>query len=90
MRTTIELPDALLKSAKRFALENNTTLRALLTQGLERVLSGPDPTQAGQRLQQPPIRLSADSPLRNLSATDLTETELEAEARHLHEVYRRR
>jgi len=90
MRTTIELPDHLLKNAKRFALENETTLPELLTRGLELVLSGPHQAEAGQRLRQSPIRLSAQSPLRGLSVEDLGQADLDAEAKHLHEVYRRR
>jgi hypothetical protein len=90
MRTTIDLPDHLLKNAKRFALENETTLRELLTQGLELVLSGLQQTKAGQRLQQSPNRLSAHSPLRTMNAADLQKADLDDEAKHLHEVYRRR
>jgi len=34
MKTTVELPDALLRQAKRVAVQRGTTLRALLEQGL--------------------------------------------------------
>ena len=38
MKTTIEVSDALMLEAKRLAQEHNTTLRALVEQGLEIVL----------------------------------------------------
>lgn len=38
MRTTIEIPDKLFREAKRAALERETTLRQLVTEGLERLL----------------------------------------------------
>jgi hypothetical protein len=39
MKTTIEVSDALFKSAKQLALRNQTTMRALVEEGLRRVLS---------------------------------------------------
>lgn len=39
MKTTIELPDTLVKRAKVLAAERRTTLRELVLQGLEHVLS---------------------------------------------------
>lgn len=38
MKTTIELPDALLSAAKALAAERGTTLRAMVEEGLRRVL----------------------------------------------------
>ena len=39
MKTTIELPDAVVNRAKILAAERRTTLRELVLQGLEHVLS---------------------------------------------------
>ena len=39
MKTTIELPDAIARKAKLLAAERQTTLRALVVEGLERVIS---------------------------------------------------
>jgi hypothetical protein len=38
MKTTVELPDRLLQEAKRRALKEGTTVRALIEQGLRTVL----------------------------------------------------
>jgi hypothetical protein len=39
MKTTIEMSDALFSSAKQHALQSHTTLRALVEEGLRRVLA---------------------------------------------------
>jgi hypothetical protein len=38
MKTTVEISDALLEAAKRLAAERGTTLRAVLEEGLRRVV----------------------------------------------------
>ena len=43
MKTTLDLPEALLRRAKRKALESNTTLKALVVSGLKRELHAPSP-----------------------------------------------
>jgi hypothetical protein len=43
MKTTVELPDALIREAKRVALREKTTLRALIERGLRGVLKGRPP-----------------------------------------------
>jgi hypothetical protein len=39
MKTTIEIPDSIARQARLLAAERHTTLRALVIQGLEQVLS---------------------------------------------------
>ena len=39
MKTTVELPDSLLREAKRIALRERTTVRALIERGLRGVVS---------------------------------------------------
>jgi hypothetical protein len=39
MKTTVELPDALLRRARRHALRERTTVRALIERGLRHVLA---------------------------------------------------
>lgn len=43
MKTTIEVSDALFLSAKNFAQQSQTTMRALVEEGLRRVLSDAQP-----------------------------------------------
>lgn len=38
MRTSLEIPDPVFKAAKRLALERNTTLKNLVTEGLQLLL----------------------------------------------------
>lgn len=40
MKTTVEIPDALLREAKRVAIKERTTVRALIEQGLRLVVRG--------------------------------------------------
>jgi hypothetical protein len=40
MKTTVELPDGLLREAKRVAIRERTTVRALIERGLRTVLGG--------------------------------------------------
>ena len=41
MKTTVALPASLLKQAKHKALQNNTSLRALMISGLKKELASP-------------------------------------------------
>jgi hypothetical protein len=47
MKTTVELPDALLIAAKKRAAEDRTTLRAILERGLRRELKDRRQPSAG-------------------------------------------
>jgi hypothetical protein len=48
MKTTVELPDALVKEAKKMAIERDTTLRDLIERGLHFVMAGPAGTFAAR------------------------------------------
>ena len=39
MKTTVEIPDKLLEEARRLAAREGTTLRALIAEGLRRIVS---------------------------------------------------
>jgi hypothetical protein len=41
MKTTVDVPASLLKQAKHKALQNNTSLRALMISGLKKELASP-------------------------------------------------
>jgi hypothetical protein len=43
MKTTVEVPDSLLREVKRVALREHTTVRALIERGLRSVVSGRRP-----------------------------------------------
>lgn len=88
MRTTLDLPDDLLKRAKIVAVERGATLRELVTDGLRRALAEERPS-ARRRMTKAPIRLSADSPLRALSLEDIKAAEAATEAESVRAIYRR-
>ncbi len=88
MRTTVDLPDALIRKAKMTALERGATLRELIIQGLESVLHGTG--NPARRLMNPPVHLAADSPLRSLDAGQLGRLDAESEAAEIHELHHRR
>ncbi len=52
MRTTVDLPDELLRAARRLAAEEDTTLTALLADGLRMRLAGA-PRPAGRPRKLP-------------------------------------
>lgn len=56
MKTTIDLPEALLIAAKRKAAVGRTTLRALIERGLRRELSGAGPGKLQTKSRRRPIR----------------------------------
>jgi hypothetical protein len=52
MKTTIELSDAALEEARRVAAREGTSLRALIAEGLRRVLAERRSRRAGFRLRR--------------------------------------
>lgn len=82
MRTTIDLPDDVLRRAKIMAMERGSSLRQLVIDALEREMEAPSPARR-RRMTSPPVKLAADSPLRMLSPDEVkrldTEAEVEAE-----------
>lgn len=65
MRTTLDLPDDILRRAKIAAVERGSTLRQLVIDALQREMTGPE--RPRKRLLRAPIKLAADAPLRRLS-----------------------
>jgi hypothetical protein len=56
VKTTIELSDAALDEARRVALKEGTSLRALIEEGLRRVLADRRARRAGFRLRRASFR----------------------------------
>ena len=76
MRTTLDLPDEIMRSAKIAAVERGSTLRKLVIDALQRELSlGERPRR---RLERPPVRLPADAPLRHLSLDEIKRLDAES------------
>ena len=89
MRTTLELPEDILRRAKIEAVHRGSTLRQLVIDALQREMAGTE--RPRKRLSKPPIKLAADAPLRRMSpeavkrvdAEDLLRSE-ESKSRALH------
>ena len=88
MRTTLDLPDELMKRAKIAAVERGVSLREFFAKALQQALA-PKVRQA-RRARQPNIKLAADAPLRRMGAEDLKDLQADEQAEHLHAVYRGR
>jgi hypothetical protein len=80
MRTTLELPDTLLKRAKIEAVERGISLKELVGTALERELREPAPRPARQRLRFPLIPSKRPGSLR-LTNADIARLEDEEDSR---------
>lgn len=69
MRTTLDLPDDILRRAKIEAVERGSTLRQLIIDALQREMVGSG--RPRKRLTRPPIKLAADAPLRHLTPAEV-------------------
>jgi hypothetical protein len=76
MRTTLDLPDDILRRAKIEAVERRSTLRQLVIDALQREMAGAE--RPRKRLTRPPIRLASDAPLRRLSPEAVKRLDAEA------------
>lgn len=85
MRTTLELPDVLLREAKIVAAQEDTTLKELVTEGLQLILQRRH-ANSRPRMNQAPISVGAAIPsLTNQEIQQLFNAE---EAVRLNEIYR--
>lgn len=66
MRTTLDLPEDILRRAKIAAVERGSSLRQLVADALRHELDG-GAIKIRRRMSSPPVTLSADAPLRKLS-----------------------
>lgn len=72
MRTTIDLPDELLKQAKILAVQRGATLRDLVAAGLRAEMARTD-IAAPLVLPLPAIALPADAPVLHMSPADISQ-----------------
>lgn len=90
MRTTLDLPDDVLRRAKIEAVERGSTLRQLVIDALRREMAVSE--RPRKRLTRPPVKLSPDAPLRRLNPDAVkrldTEAVLRADERKAHALHR--
>jgi len=89
MRTTLDLPDDLLKRAKISAVERGTTLRELVAAALEHELAV---ERAPGRLadELPQLEVREDCPLLHMTPQDLARLEEQEQAEAFVGIYRGR
>jgi len=91
MRTTLDLPDDILRRAKITAVERGSSLRQLVIDALRNEIESPSKSRR-RRMTSPPVKLAADAPLRTLSPDEVkrldTEAAVEAEVARAHAVHR--
>lgn len=76
MRTTLDLPDDILRRAKIEAVERGATLRQLVIDALQREIAGTGGPK--KRLAGPPVKLAPDAPLRHLAPEAVKRLDAEA------------
>lgn len=76
MRTTLDLPDDILRRAKIEAVQRGSTLRQLVVDALRREMAADE--RPRKRLTRPPVKLAADAPLRKLSPDAIKRLDAEA------------
>lgn len=81
VRTTLDLPEKLLRQAKIAAVERGTTLRELVGHALARELNSPTKATQKRRRTTFPIFNSSDSGTLSLTNAKLAQLEAEEDAR---------
>lgn len=89
MRTTLDLPDDLLRRAKIAAAERGCTLRALFSHALERELMQPESSPMA-RPPLPVLEVREDCPALRLDPEQFESIDADDEAEKALEVHRRR
>jgi hypothetical protein len=77
MRTTLDLPDDILRKAKIAAVERGSSLRQLVIDALRREMESFQGARR-RRISKAPVTLVPDAPLRTLSADDVKRLDTEA------------
>jgi len=79
MRTTIDIPDALFRQAKRVAVERGYTLKELVTKAVVHELETQKTAAMGQRRMLPAIRVPSNAPILNLSSEEMAQLDSDDE-----------
>ena len=69
MRTTLDMPDDVMRRAKITAIERGSTLRQLVIDALQREMACA--TTPRRRLDRAPVKLTANAPLRTLGLDEI-------------------
>jgi hypothetical protein len=77
MRTTLDLPDDILRKAKIAAVERGSSLRQLVIGALRREMESLQGNRR-RRIRNAPVKLVPDAPLRTLSLDDVKRLDTEA------------
>jgi hypothetical protein len=89
MRTTIDLPDELMKRAKIAAVKRGSTLRDLVAEGLRRVLADRAAPER-KRMTEAPIKLPPGRTIPLRSNAEIARLFEQEDAATLNDVYRGR
>jgi hypothetical protein len=88
MRTTIDLPDELLKRAKIAAVQRGTSLRELIGLALEHELE--EKPRKRKRMTEPPVKLDGNVVVQALTNEEVATMFQREDERRLEDVYRGR
>lgn len=89
MRTTLDLPDELLKRAKIAAVRRGSTLRDLVAEALKKLLADQGPPRR-RRMDQAPIKLPAGHRIPVRSNAEIAQLLEQEDVAHVNDVYRGR
>jgi hypothetical protein len=89
MRTTLDLPDDLMKRAKIAAVRRGSTLRDLIAEALRRLL-GDQASAARKRMTEAPVKLPPGHRIPVRSNSEIAQMFAQEDVAHLNDVYRGR
>ena len=89
MRTTVDLPDDLMKRAKIAAVRRGSTLRDLIAEALRRLL-GDQASAARKRMTEAPVKLPPGHRIPVRSNSEIAQMFEQDDVAHLNDVYRGR
>ena len=89
MRTTLDLPDDLMKRAKIAAVRRGSSLRDLVAEALRKLLADQGPSER-RRMDQAPIRLPPGRTIPIRSNVEIAQLFEHEDVAHVNDVYRGR